>query len=293
MAASGKEYVFLNDGLVPSEQAHVSISDAGLLHGVGLFETMRSYSGKVFRVADHVGRLEASAAALHVGIGHSSSEIIEAIDSLLEANDLRDARLRLTLTGGSVRQVGDEQRRSGSLFITAGAIEPYPQEFYERGMTVIVSSFKHNPAEPTVGHKTLNYFGRLLALQDAQRKQAGEALWFTPTNLLAEGCVSNVFLVRDNKVLTPGLDTGALPGITRQVVLELAEQNDIECQQCNLNIKDLLAASEVFLTNSIMELMPVCRVERHGVGDEKPGPVYRQLHELYRQAIFDTMAPQK
>jgi len=121
-----------------------------------------------------------------------------------------------------------------------------------------------------------------LLRQQAQQKQAGEALWFTPANRLAEGCISNLFLVLKDVLLTPVLETPVLPGIARKVVLELARDNNIECEERELFIKDLLDASEIFLTNSIMELMPVCQVEAHKVADGKPGPVYRKLHHLYQ-----------
>lgn len=277
------EYVFLNDSLVESQQAHVGIHDAGLLHGVGLFETMRSYRGRVFGLAEHLDRLFNSAATLGIPVTQSPADLTEAIQSLLEANHLQDARLRLTVTGGNIKTPADQPAQN-TLFITAAAIEPYPADFYRRGMTVIASPYKQNPQEPTAGHKTVNYLQRLLALRQAQSQHAGEALWFTPDNRLAEACISNVFIVQQDELLTPPLETGILPGIIRKFVLDVAAKNNIKSHERNIFIKDLLAASEIFLTNSIMELMPVCRLERHAVGKEKPGPIYKKLHELYRQA---------
>jgi len=279
------EYVFLNDRLVNSDQAQISIYDAGLLHGIGLFETMRSYRGKVFRLEDHLSRLFNSAETLGIKISQDRSAITAAIYTLLEANNFQDGRLRLTLTRGSIKEVSDDNPSPSVLFITAAAMQPYPQEFYRKGMTVTFCDYKQNPDDPTTSHKTLNFFARLLALQQAQAKHAGESLWFTPTNRLAEGCISNVFLVSDNTLVTPPLDTAILPGITRRVVLELARDNDIDLREGPLVINDVMKASEVFLTNSIMELMPVCRVERHAVGTEKPGPIYKKLHELYRESV--------
>jgi len=279
------EFVFLNDGLVAAEDAKVSIYDAGLLHGVGLFETMRSYQGVIFRLADHLERMFRSAGELGFIVTQKREEVAGWLDVLLEANDLRDARLRLTMTRGNLREVSDEDPGQSVMFATASAMTPYPPELYQRGMTVIVSDYKQNPADPTVRHKTLNYFSRLAALQEAQKKQAGEAIWLTTNNHLAEGSISNVFLVKDEQLLTPPLDTPVLPGITRQAVLELAAENEVEYQEEKLTIQDLLGADEVFLTNSIMELMPVCRIERHAVGKEKPGPVYKKLHDLYKQAV--------
>jgi len=279
------EFVFLNDRLVAAEDAHISIYDGGLLHGVGIFETLRSYGGQVYRLEDHLRRLSDSAGELGITITQNLDELPGWIDVLLEANGLGDARLRLTLTRGNIRNADPDNPESSNLFITAGPMTGYPPEYYQKGMTVIVSDFKQNPHDFTLKHKTINYLGRLLALKQAHKKQAGEALWFTVNNLLAEGCVSNIFLILKEKLLTPPLDTPVLAGVTRQAVLELARGNDIECVEKELVIQELLAAKEVLLTNSIMELMPVCRIERHAVGEDKPGPVYKKLHELYKQAV--------
>jgi len=279
------EFVFLNDRLVPADEACISIFDGGLLHGVGIFETMRSYGGQVYRLEDHLKRLSDSAGELGINITQNLDELPGWIDVLLETNGLGDSRLRLTLTRGSIRNADPDNPGSSNLFITAGPMAGYPPEYYQKGMTVIVSDFKHNQHDFTLKHKTTNYLGRLLALKQAQMKQAGEALWFTTNNLLAEGCISNVFLILKEKLLTPPLDTPVLPGITRQAVMELARENDIECVEKELVIQELLAAKEVFLTNSIMEIMPVCRIERHAVGKDKPGPVYKKLHDLYKKAV--------
>ena len=279
------EFVFFNDGLMAAEDARISIYDAGLLHGVGLFETMRSYHGVIYRLEDHLERMFRSAGALGFIVTQKREEVAGWLDVMLEANDLPDARIRLTMTRGSLREVREDNPGQSVMFATANAMTPYPPELFRRGMTVIVSETKQNPTDPTVRHKTLNYFSRLAALQEAQKKQAGEAIWMTTGNHLAEGSISNVFLVKEEKVLTPSLDTPVLAGITRKVVLELAEGNDMEWSEQRLVIQDLLEADEVFLTNSIMELMPVCRIERHAVGKEKPGPVYKKLHELYKQAV--------
>jgi len=279
------EFVYLNGRLVDSAQAHVSVHDAGLLHGVGLFETMRSYGGRTFRLAEHLDRLYRSAGQLGIRIRHGSGQLGEWVAALLEANDLQDARLRLTVTRGNVQRADPDDEPSSEVFLTAGPMTPYPPEYYRRGMTVMVSDYKANPAEPTAGHKTLNYFSRLLMLQEAQKKQAGEALWFTPANRLASGCVSNVFVVRGGVLLTPPAEKPVLPGITRRTVLDLARDQGIVGEQRWLTIQELLGADEVFLTNSIMELMPVCRIERHAVGQDKPGPVYTKLHEAYRQLV--------
>lgn len=280
------EYVSLNSDIIPSEQALISVHDAGLLHGVGLFETMRSYRGTVFRLEDHLDRLFGSAGALGIDFGYDRDTVRTAIAELLSANKLTDSRVRLTITQGDIRRAdANSDKPNGTLIVTATAIQPYPDEYYKNGMMAIVSSYKQNPLEPTAGHKTLGYLPRLLALKEAQQKQAGEALWFTTTNRLAEGCISNVFIVQNGILLSPPLDTPVLDGITRRVVLALAEQNGIPHRQQPIVIGELLAAEEVFLTNSIMELMPICRIERHAVGKEKPGEIYQRLHRFYRETV--------
>ncbi len=277
------EKVFLNDQLVDAESAQISIHDVGLLHGIGLFETMRAYGGKVFRLADHLDRLFDSAKALQIHISQQRKTIIGAIEDLLIANNLSDARLRLTVTPGSLRNVNDDGTiPQSTLIITAAQMVAYPPEMYEKGMTVLISDYKQHGKDATAGHKTLNYFPRMAALQEAHQNQTGEAIWFTVTNRLAEGSISNIFLVKDNILITPPLDTPVLPGIARKVVLELARENGIEATESECIVKDLLGADEVLLTNSIMEVMPVCRVEKHAVGDEKPGPVFKKISELYR-----------
>ena len=279
------DYVFLNERLVEAGAAVVSVHDAGLLHGVGLFETVRCYGGRCFRLGDHIERLFGSAKVLGITVEQSRSDLAGWVEALIEANGIADGRVRVTLTRGDVRKAMEEGRPQSTLFITAGTMEGYAADFYKRGMTVIVSSYRQNLGDPLVGHKTTNYFARLLGLQEAQAKQAGEALWFTLDGKLAGGSVSNVFVVQGEKVVTPPLETPVLAGVTRQVVLELADELGIETEQRTLVWEEVKEASEVFLTNSIMELMPVCREERRPIGEGKPGPVYERLRQAYRQAV--------
>lgn len=282
------EYVYLNDRLVEAGEARVSVFDAGLLHGVGLFETMRAYNGVVFRLGDHLERLRSSAGKLGLTVPEDTGPWREAVGRLLEANGLQEARVRLTVTPGAaglLDEQGQVGRQAVTVLITAGAMAAYPAEWYGRGMTVLVSGYRQSRQDPLCGHKTTSYFSRLIALREAQMAGCGEALWFTTENLLAEGCISNVFVVKAGVVRTPPVDTPVLAGITRKVVMELAAAEGIELEERALTIDDLLGAEEVFLTNSVMELMPVCRIERHAVGDERPGAVTMRLAEAYRRAV--------
>jgi len=277
------EKVFLNDDLVDLEEARVSVTDSGFLYGAGLFETMRSRNGVVFRLEDHLERLFSSARALSIPHPYEKGHLREAIGKVLQANQLADARLRLTLTKGPLT-TPQEQRRP-TLLVTATEFRPYPAEYYQTGVLATLCPFRQNAADPTCGHKTTSYYPRLLALDMAHQKRAAEALWFTTDNRLAEGCISNIFLVKSSILYTPLLETPVLAGIARRTVRQLARQQSVELMEKDLYISDVLEADEVFLTNVIMEVLPVIDVERHTVGDGKVGPVTKRLREGFRQAI--------
>jgi branched-chain amino acid aminotransferase len=277
------EKVFLNDKLVDVDKAGVSVTDSGLLYGAGLFETMRSYNGVVFSLKDHLDRLFFSAGALSINNTYSREYITDAIYKVLKANKLTDARLRLTLTGGPMSE--PEEKRKSTLLIAAAKLQPYPPEYYKNGVLVVLSPFRQNTAEPIYGHKTTSYFSRMLALQIAHQKKAAEALWFTTTNLLAEGCISNVFLIKDSVIYTPLLATPVLAGIARKAVCKIAADNSIKLVEKNLGIEELLASDEIFLTNVIMKIIPINSVEKHTVGDGKVGPVTKKMQKLFDNYI--------
>lgn len=266
--------VFLNDKIIDDAEAHISVSDSGFLYGMGLFETMRCTGGRVFALDDHLDRLFNSAKELAINNPYEKKYIKDAIRQALEANNLADARLRLTLTNGPMAQGGETK---ATLLITATRFEPYPDEYYQKGVGVVLTDFRQNPHDPIVKHKTTNYFSRLLALNIAHQKKGAEALWFTTDSRLAEGCVSNVFLVKDSVLYTPMLDTPVLPGVMRKTVCEIARAESINLIEKDLTIKDLLGADEVFLTNIIMLILPVVAVEAHTVGNGKVGPMTNKL----------------
>jgi branched-chain amino acid aminotransferase len=188
----------------------------------------------------------------------------------------------LTITGGSIREQGE---RRSTLLITATDFQPYPAEYYKKGVLVVLCPFRQNTSDPIYGNKTINYFSRIIGLNQAHQKGAAEALWFTVDGRLAEGCVSNVFLVRDSKLFTPAVSTPVLPGIARKTVCEIAAANSIELVEKDLSIDDLLGADEVFLTNVIMQVMPINSVEKHTVGDGSPGPVTMKLMNYFDEFV--------
>ena len=277
------EKVFLNDKLVDVDKACVSVTDSGFLYGAGLFETMRSYNAVVFCLEDHLDRLFFSSGSLGINHSYEKKYISKATYKVIQANNLKDARIRLTLTSGRMSQA--ENQHQGTLLITATKAQDYPPEYYKNGVLVVLCPFRQNPAEPIYGHKTINYLSRMIALKLAHEKKAAEALWFTVDNRLAEGCISNVFLVKDSVLYTPPIRTPVLAGVARKTVCQLALENSITLAEKDLSIDDLLSAEEVFLTNVIMKVLPVIRIEKHVVGNGQTGDLTKKLMTQFDEFI--------
>jgi branched-chain amino acid aminotransferase len=279
--------IFLNDKLVDTEAAGISVGDSGFLYGAGLFETMRAYNGIVFRLDDHLDRLLTSAKTLFIEHSYNKEYLTEAVYKALEANNLTDARIRLTLSAGAIPQA--QAKPNPTLLITATKLQPYPAEYYKKGVLVVLCPTRQNTSDPACGHKTTSYLSRMLALKQAHEKKAAEALWFTIDGRLAEGCISNVFLVKDSKIFTPTTNTPVLPGIARKTVCEMAiagpstslRTGKIELIEKDLSIDDLLGTDEVFITNVIMQVMPVVGIEKHTVGEGKPGAITKKIQDYY------------
>ena len=281
------EQVFLNGHIVYAAEASVSVFDAGFTHAAGLFETLRAYNGRVMRLKEHVRRLADSAATLELQIDVDEAAIEQGINQLLEANSLSDARLRWMATPGDVPRPGQTLTNPipQTTLITATKVQTYPPQMYEQGMRVCICPYKQNRLDPLAGHKTLAYLPRLLAMKEAAGRHCHEALWFNTDNLLAEGSVSNVFIVKDGKLLTPPINTPVLPGVVRGVVIELAEAEGISVEQQPVDINALLAADEVFLTGSVLEIMPVTSIEKHIVGEGVPGAMAKRLAQRYKERV--------
>ena len=284
-----KNDVYLNGRIVPAEQAVVSVSDAGFLHGASCFTTMLAHNGVVFRFDSHLKRLMETVRLFSLRTDATGPLLKEATYKLLAHNDLKEARVRITLTPGSMSLVpaGKEQpQHQPTTLITASPLGDHPKELSEKGISVVVSSFRQAKGDPTFGYKTGCYFLRVLARQEAAAKGADEALWYTQDNYLAESCFCNVFLVLKGKVFTPPRDTPVLPGVIRSVVMELCRKLKVECDdRTALTVREMLAAEEVFLTSSVMGIRPVVRIEGHSVGDERPGKVTRIIMSAYRKLL--------
>lgn len=277
--------VYLNGESVPVEQATIGVYNGGWLHGAGLFETMRAENGRVFRLDKHYDRLCASAERLLAPLERSALPDQETLARLLESNELRSARVRVTVTADDMLRADANPEHNLTVCATVSPASQYPREVYDKGITAVISKYRQSTADPLAGHKTTNYLARLLALNEARKAGCDEALWFTPSNLLAEASISNVFIVANGIVSTPPTDTPVLPGITRGLVLELCVDGGIQFAQRSITIDDLLDADEVFLTNSIMRILPVWRIEKREIGDGTPGPVTRGLSEQYRARV--------
>lgn len=275
-----KEKVYLNGALVPLDEAKISVYDVGFLHGGSVFTTFMARHGRPFRLPMHLDRLFDTTELFALRTTATREELTRAVDALLRANSLQRARLRITLTPGHAAS------EEATTVITAAELPPYPAEIYEQGVMVVVSSIPQAQGDPTFGYKTGCYFTRICARQEAQRKGGTDALWFTPDKRLAEGCFTNVFLVKAGVLLTPPRDTPVLPGVTRATVLELAAKLCIEARDDrDLFIDDLLDADEAFLTASTMGIVPVSRVEGSDIGSGEPGPVTRRLREGLEETI--------
>jgi branched-subunit amino acid aminotransferase/4-amino-4-deoxychorismate lyase len=283
-------HVWLNGSFVARDDARVSVFDAGFQHGVGLFETLLARNGRVFRPHAHMERIAESARQLRLSERLRVEPLVEAVQSTVDRNALEDARVRLTVTGGDLNllQSGGAAPQDPTILIVAQPPTAYPDAFFEEGVTAVIADGRENPLWPMAGHKTMSYWPRIQALQKSASAGAGEAIWFTVSNHLASGSVSNVFLVADGRLRTPIArgeeETGALPapvlpGITRRVILEAAPALDLEIERRMLDINDLLSADEVFLTNSSWGVLPVVAVEKEKIGAGMVGAVTRGLRE--------------
>ncbi len=277
--------VYINGTLVDRENAKISVFDHGLLYGDGVFEGMRSYGGKVFRLAEHLDRLWNSAKALWLEIPISREAMAKAVNDTLAANELRDAYIRLIVTRGAGTLGLDPNRTSDpQVIIITDRIALYPEEFYRNGLEIVTASTTRNhPAALSPRIKSLNYLNNILAKIEGLKAGCIEALMLNHKGEVAECTGDNIFLVRGGVLLTPPLDAGILEGITRDAVIELARQSGREVREVPLLRHDVYIADECFLTGSAAEVIPVVKVDDRKIGDGKPGPITRDLIERFQK----------
>ncbi|OGO00324.1 MAG: hypothetical protein A2Y59_03665 [Chloroflexi bacterium RBG_13_52_14] len=279
-----EQIVYLNGALVPRSQARISPFDLGFLYGFGLFETMRAYSGHIFRIHKHLERLRQSAAL--IGLPLNAFDLEKACYDTLKANQLDDARTRLTVSMGEGEAVLDPPKHPRpTVLVIASSYNPPSAETYRNGYKAVVSSIRQNSQSPLPRLKTVNYLNNILARREAKDAGADEALLLNERNLLCEGSTSNVFLVSGGGMITPSVESGCLPGITRQVVLEITKELGIGIAQREVQLEELLRADEAFLTSSLIELMPLTEVNGKLIGEGKRGKLTQKLMVAYREIV--------
>jgi branched-chain amino acid aminotransferase len=275
--------------LVPRQEAMVSPFDRGFLYGYGLFETMRSYKERVFRLDRHLTRLRLSAQRLALASELEAYDLEQAVYRTLEANKLADARIRLTVSAGpGGRALAPPVGGLITVLVFAEKLLLSP-EVYEQGIRAALVSAKRNSLSPLSRVKATNYLDNLVAYSEAVALGAEEAILLNEKGFIAEGSMSNIFLVAGGMLLTPSEESGILPGITREAVLELARELGVEATEGEIPLADLLRADEAFLTSSVREVLPITSIDNKSVAQGGPGPVTKRLMAAYRHLVETTL----
>ena len=277
--------IYLNGKLVEKADAKVSVYDHGLLYGDGVFEGLRIYGGKVFRLREHIDRLYDSARHIALEIPLSREQMIEATNATVKANAKVDGYIRLIVTRGA-GNLGLDPRKCGTpeVIIIVDDIALYPPEVYENGLEIITASTirnHHNALNPRI--KSLNYLNNILAKIEAIRAGCLEAIMLNANGEVAECTGDNIFLVKRGVLRTPPSSAGILEGVTRNAVLELARAAKVPAEEATLTRHDVYAADECFLTGTAAEVIAVTKCDGRVIGNGKQGPITRQLRERFFQ----------
>jgi branched-chain amino acid aminotransferase len=277
--------VWLNGELVPKSQAKVSVFDHGFLYGDGVFEGIRAYNGKVFMLDEHLDRLYDSAKSIWLTIPLTKEQMRDAILQTLRANKLRDAYIRVVVSRGE-GDLGLDPRKcpKPNIVIITDRIELFPEELYERGIEMVTVSVRRNsPQALNPNIKSLNYLNNILAKIEAINAGKPEGLMLTLDGYVAEGTGENIFIVKRGELFTPPAYMGILKGITRQVVMKLAQEEGIPVHEAVLTLHDVYNADECFLTGTGAEIIPVVKLDGRVIGDGVPGPITKTLIQKFRQ----------
>jgi branched-chain amino acid aminotransferase len=278
--------IYLNNRIVPRDRALISVFDHGFLYGDGIYETMRAYKGTVFGLDEHIGRLFSSASMIDLRINKTPAAIKKAVHKTLEANRLKEAVIRITVSrGAGPTGLDPDLCHKPTFVIFASAFNGYPKHFYKKGVKLIIAETRRNfkkALEPQI--KSLNFLNNILAKIEAKREGAHEAIMLNYRGSVAEGTVSNIFFVRDNILYSPSVRVGILNGITRMTVLEIAKKLAIKTKEGHYKPEDLYNAQEVFISNTTMEVMPVAEVNGHAPA-EGPGIITKMLHAEYKKKV--------
>ena len=284
--------IYLDGAYLPKEEAKVSVFDHGLLYGDGVFEGIRAYNGRIFRLDEHLDRLYDSAKTIALEIPIAKAEMVDAIREVLRRNNLRDAYIRPIVTRG-VGDLGLDPRKCLKPTVIIVAVEwgAMYGDLYEKGLTAVTVSIRRNPAEalpPNV--KSLNYLNNILAKIEANCKGGDEAIFFDTNGYLAEGSGDNLFVVKNGEIVTPPT-LNNLRGVTRLVALECAADLGISVVERNMGYFDLYTADEVFVTGTAAEVGPIVSIDGRTIGSGRPGPVTRQLMSAFKAATSRSGTP--
>jgi len=277
--------IWLNGKLVARKDAKISVYDHGLLYGDGVFEGIRSYGGKVFRLKEHVRRLFDSARGIRLRIPMARRRLADAIVGTLKANGLKDAYIRVVVTRGEGTLGLDPNRcPRPSVFIIADRIELFPRGTYEKGLEIITAAtMRNHPNAVNPRLKSLNYLNNILAKIEAIDAGVLEAVMLNHLGYVAECTGDNIFIVRDGRLLTPPLAAGILEGITRDEIIGIARDSGTKVREENLTRRDLYTADECFVTGTAAEVVPVVRIDKRTIGEGKPGLVTKRLAEEFHR----------
>jgi branched-chain amino acid aminotransferase len=285
--------IYVNGKYLDEKHATVSVFDHGLLYGDGVFEGIRAYNGRVFKLREHIDRLFYSAKAILLTIPLSHAQVMEAVLETCRRNKIRDGYIRLVVTRG-VGGLGLNPNRckAPSVIVIADRIQLYPVEYYERGLDIItVPTVRnlHSALNPAI--KSLNYLNNILAKIEANNAGCEEAIMLNAEGFVAECTGDNIFITKGQNLMTPPLYAGALYGITRGVVMDLARQEGLVVAENNLTRYDLFNADECFLTGTGAEVIPVVKIDGRQVGSGQPGPVTRSLVAKYQELTKSSGEP--
>ncbi|MGI6449405.1 MAG: branched-chain-amino-acid transaminase [Desulfitobacteriia bacterium] len=277
--------VYCDGKFVDSEEAKISIFDHGFLYGDGIFEGIRAYNGRVFKLKEHIDRFYESANSIMMKIEVSRREMMDIVLETVRRNKLTDAYIRLIVSRG-VGDLGLDPRKcpKSEIFCIASNITLYPQSMYENGLEVITASTRRNRVDALNSRiKSLNYLNNILAKIEANRAGVLEALMLNEQGYVCEATGDNIFIIKDGVLITPPVYVGALKGITRDTVLALAKEEGIPAVEELFTLHDVYVADECFLTGTAAELIPVTCVDSRLINDGKPGPLFKKLLTKFRE----------
>lgn len=285
--------IWLDGKLVDESEARISVFDHGLLYGDGVFEGIRIYNGRVFRLEEHVRRLFDCARAIVLNIPWTREEVVKFTCETVAANNLRDGYIRLVVTRGSGELgLNPYLCPKASMFIIASTIKLYPDEFYKNGLSIITCATRRPaPAALMPQVKSLNYLNNIMAKVEAIQANALEAIMLNEQGYVAECTGDNVFIMKNGTLLTPLISDGALDGITRSVIIELAGKLGIPVVERSITRFDIFTADECFLTGTAAEVIPVVSLDRRVIGDGVPGQATLRLLEAFHELASNTGTP--